>query len=83
MMVFLFQERPMTQARMFREKKSTEEKVIPTEDPPHHHQGFFPDEDGDEGEMTTPTPIQAGSRVTTDRRDEDEAVFTCRRELWS
>ncbi|XP_071797253.1 katanin-interacting protein-like isoform X3 [Asterias amurensis] len=72
------EERPMTQARMFREKKSTEEKVIPTEDPPHHHQGFFPDEDGDEGEMTTPTPIQAGSRVTADRRDEDEAVFTCR-----
>ena len=69
----------MTQARMFRDKKMIKDMVA---DEPeiqsgvhHHHGGFFPGDD--EGEDTqTPTPSQAGPRVTAPGSDED-VVFAC------
>ncbi|XP_038048296.1 katanin-interacting protein-like [Patiria miniata] len=76
------EERPMTQARMFRDKKTVKEIMADDDEPGmgqadyQQHSGFFPEDADEEGETQTPTPHMT-ARVTGTSSDEDVA-FTCR-----
>ncbi|XP_022092559.1 protein KIAA0556-like isoform X2 [Acanthaster planci] len=76
------EERPMTQARMFRDKKAVRE--IKADDEPtvggaeyhQQHPGFFPGDEDIEGDTQTLTPQLTGPFTRAD--SDEDVVFTCR-----